>query len=178
MAATIGLFPFLSRWLLCVEQPLSQSVEAIVVLGGDPGDRVPHAAELYLKGSASLVIVAGDGGLMAHSLEAAGVPRSAIIQEVDSTTTWENARNVSPILRKHGITKVVLVTSWWHTRRALACFRTVLPWVSLQSSHANRTRSDCWMSAAIWGRISLEYPKTVEYITRGKIMWNSWLTSV
>ncbi|MBM3861877.1 MAG: YdcF family protein [Verrucomicrobia bacterium] len=169
--AVVVILPLLSRWLLRVEQPVTQPMDAIVVLGGDPGDRAPHAAELYKKGVASLVIVAGDGGGLAHALKMAGVPSSAIIQEAGSRTTWENARNVAPILEERGIVKVVLVTSWWHTRRALACFQTVISAVSFRSSHEAFRQDDSLVTPSMWGTVWLEYLKTTHYIILGKIAW-------
>lgn len=173
--AVVVILPLLSRWLLRVEQPVTQPMDAIMVLGGDPGDRAPHAAELYNKGIAPLVIVTGDGGGLAHALKLAGVPSSAIIQEADSRTTWENARNVAPILEERGIVKVVLVTSWWHTRRALACFQTVIPAVSFRSAHEAVRKNDSLVTLSTWGTLWLEYLKTAYYIILGKIAWLNWV---
>lgn len=175
LAIAVGFMPLLSRWLLCIKQPVTQPMEAIILLGGDPGDRVPYAVELYKKGIAPIVIVVGDGGRMAHALEVAGVPSSAIIQEADSRTTWENARNVAPILEERGIVKVVLVTSWWHTRRALACFQTVIPAVSFRTSHEAARKNDSLATISTWGTVWLEYLKTAYYIILGKIAWLNWV---
>lgn len=42
--------------------------------------------------------------------------------EADSLTTWDNARLCAPLLRKHRIRRIVLVTHAWHLRRAVPLF--------------------------------------------------------
>ena len=42
-------------------------------------------------------------------------------------TTRENALLSIPLLRSHDDTRVIIVTSWYHSRRALNCFRHYAP---------------------------------------------------
>jgi uncharacterized SAM-binding protein YcdF (DUF218 family) len=42
--------------------------------------------------------------------------------EIDSRTTWENAKYSAAILKSNGISSVYLVTHAWHMRRALIAF--------------------------------------------------------
>jgi uncharacterized SAM-binding protein YcdF (DUF218 family) len=60
---------------------------------------------------------------MAEFLERLGVDRDDILVESGSTTTFENARNVSGLLVQRGIKRVVLVTDATHLLRSQWCFR-------------------------------------------------------
>jgi len=124
----------------------SPNADAIVVLGGGTGEvltatntvdlgeasaRVFHAAQLYKAGKAPLVAVAGGAAeneqpeavAMSQLLIAFGVPEQAILQENQSRNTWQNTLNSKAILQPHNVNRVLLVTSAFHMRRALAVFR-------------------------------------------------------
>jgi uncharacterized SAM-binding protein YcdF (DUF218 family) len=60
--------------------------------------------------------------VMAGVAERLGVPRAAIRVETESTTTWENARDVRALEPKLP-TRIALVTSALHMPRALIAFR-------------------------------------------------------
>jgi uncharacterized SAM-binding protein YcdF (DUF218 family) len=125
------------------------TADAIVVLGGAiqgvapprrfpnlgaGADRVWHSARLYRAGKAPLVVASG-GRLpwasgedaeaigMRQFLMDLGVPRSAVLLETGSRTTYENALATRSLLQQRGLGKVLLVTSALHMSRALATFR-------------------------------------------------------
>jgi uncharacterized SAM-binding protein YcdF (DUF218 family) len=68
---------------------------------------------------------------MREVLAAEGVPADKIWLETRSDTTYENAVYGCEILRRHGISKIVLVDEARFLPRAVACFRkqgmTVVP---------------------------------------------------
>ncbi|NTV99683.1 MAG: YdcF family protein [Oscillochloris sp.] len=115
--------------------------DVIVVLGsparpdGTPDatmiSRVSKGVELYRKGYASRMIMSGsnvanafrEAQVMADYAETLGVPRASIIIEDRSTDTLENAVCSSIILRERGWESAIVVTSPYHTGRALALFR-------------------------------------------------------
>src|SRR5277367_1665954 len=78
--------------------------DAIVILGGDDGDRARRALELYRDGYAPLLMLTGlDHGesttpveltWRADYLVARGVPRSALRFEVESRSSYAEAVNV------------------------------------------------------------------------------------
>jgi hypothetical protein len=79
---------------------------------------------------------AGDGGLPRRRLELAGVDSGVIVEEDRSRNTRENAEYSVAWMREQGFESAVIVTSWWHSRRALACFRKFGPdmeWSSVPS---------------------------------------------
>jgi uncharacterized SAM-binding protein YcdF (DUF218 family) len=98
---------------------------------GSAADRVWHASRLYHAGKAPLIILSG--GRAVSSMELAsqaetmklflvdlGVPESAILLEVNSNNTYENALYSSQVLSALGLDSVLLVTSALHMRRSLA----------------------------------------------------------
>jgi len=103
---------------------------------GDPADRIIHALRIYRAGKSRLILIAAgnlpwqsalvpEARLIADLLIELGVPRSALILEIESGTTRENAVHSAAIFRKHGWRNGLLVTSGIHMPRALAAFKKV-----------------------------------------------------
>jgi uncharacterized SAM-binding protein YcdF (DUF218 family) len=119
---------------------------AIVVLGcrvrpdGRPGPalarRAAMAARAHREGVAARVVVCGgrrwgahiEARALADELERLGVPRAAIVEELWSLSTHENAIGASALVRglagREGAA-VVVVSCAWHLARAVADFRAV-----------------------------------------------------
>ena len=127
LVAALIAFTF-PEWLLQVEGTKAKA-DVILVLGGEPRVRVQRAAELFREGLAPKILVSGHGDCAENvrQLVVAGVPRASILRECDSKSTLENARFSVVELRKAGATNIILVTSWYHSRRAQACFRDAAP---------------------------------------------------
>jgi uncharacterized SAM-binding protein YcdF (DUF218 family) len=162
-AGMVGLlFP---QRMLCVESGDVQA-DALVVLGGDWGDRAARAAELFQQGVAPRVIVsgAGDCTFNLQVLTNAGVPASAIQLESRSKTTRENAEFSISLLRAAGVRRAIIVTSWYHSRRALSCFRHYAPEIKFYSrpSYSNYARST-WSRSGVWRDVREEYVKIPGY---------------
>ncbi|MEM5449411.1 YdcF family protein [Paraburkholderia sp. BR14263] len=122
---------------------------AIIMLGGgtesdggrlfparDVYARIALAAELYAQcaraGGTCRVIVSGGNPEHHASAEAdnyapyllrAGVPSADLVLENQSLTTYQNARNVAPIVRAGNDETLLLVTSSYQMRRAMLDFR-------------------------------------------------------
>lgn len=151
-------------------------IDAIVVLGGEPTTRAERAAEVYRQvagenpgraaDSTLWVLATGEGDCedARRQLEACAVPASAILTECKSTSTLENAAFSVPRLRERRATNVVIVTSWFHSRRALACFREANPEMHFYSQPTVHPPQPAW-----WpdrherGRILSEYGKLIYY---------------
>jgi uncharacterized SAM-binding protein YcdF (DUF218 family) len=103
--------------------------DAIVVLGGGQDERPQRAAELFKQGAAPQILVSGVGDCETNvkMLEKNGVPTTVITQEADSISTYENAKFSIPLLRKMGAHSAIIVTAWFHSRRALTCFEHFAP---------------------------------------------------
>lgn len=129
------------RNLYVVHVPLSRT-DAIVLLAGNFRERAPEVARLYREGAAPLVILTNDGIFSSWSqkyqrnlyniewttelLVELGVPRSAIVHLpfFRSGTIYDGLATREYVL-KNGLGSLLLVTSDYHTRRALWSFRKV-----------------------------------------------------
>lgn len=104
---------------------------------GRGADRVLHAVTLYQRGQVGHLLLCGGGRtLLGKSLDEAGsmhrvvrrfgVPEEAVTTESRSVNTRENALYAAETLQKRAPDeRYLLVTSAFHQRRALACFRKV-----------------------------------------------------
>lgn len=120
-----------------VDQP-AQHADAIVVLSGDNfyADRATHAAKLYRQGAAPVVVAsgkrlrpnAGEAELVEHDLTERGVPKDKILQlPQDADSTLDESLAVRHLAEQRGWKSLILVTSNYHTRRALYIFQHRLP---------------------------------------------------
>ncbi|CAN7610337.1 YdcF family protein [Phyllobacterium sp. LjRoot231] len=141
----------------------------IVVLGGDGPSRAVRAAGLWRMGVAPKVLVSGDGDCywIREAMIDQGVDRGAIAVECQSGTTWENALFSSPILKQMNVRSAVLVTSWYHSRRAMASFEAAchdIRWMSVPAEPRGSLEKIAFGPDGI--QIMKEYPKTVWYAIR------------
>jgi uncharacterized SAM-binding protein YcdF (DUF218 family) len=125
LALLVGVLGLLwAKPALFVEGGTKQA-DVIVVLGGDAGDRAFRALELYKSNSAPKIIISGRGDcyFIRDRLILAGVNTNAIFVEADSRNTRQNAEFSVRLMHEQGMRRAIVVTSWYHSRRALACFR-------------------------------------------------------
>ena len=109
-----------------------EPADVIIVLAGDSnGERVAAGVKLYKQGYANKLLMSG-GPLawkltyaewMKEQAMALGVDPKDVILEVDSRSTFENAKLTLPIVRELQAKTVIMVTSPPHTRRAKRVFR-------------------------------------------------------
>ncbi|TCR83631.1 uncharacterized SAM-binding protein YcdF (DUF218 family) [Rhizobium sp. BK376] len=120
--------------------------DVIVVIGGDGPPRAARGAELWLAGVAPRVLVSGAGDCLSNrdAMIRKGVDKDAISVECRSHSTEENAAFSAPILANMNVRQAVLVTSWYHSRRAIACFSETssgIRWTSVPA----KPRPISWM---------------------------------
>ena len=148
-----------------VNDPLTKA-DVIVVLGGGWPDRSERAAALFKEGEAPKILVSGFGDCESNEklLERNGVTNTAIILEPKSRTTRENAEFSIPLLRQIGAHHVIIVSSWYHSRRALACFEHYAPDITFYSrpSYYGYLRAE-WRSKGIGSFVKSEYVKLLGY---------------
>jgi uncharacterized SAM-binding protein YcdF (DUF218 family) len=110
----------------------------MVVLGGGYGERPDRAPELFKAGVAPKIILTGAHDAVDNQrlLVNRGVPAEAIQLEAASMSTKQNAQLTIPLLRAAGAHRVILVTSWYHSRRSLNCFRHYAPDIQFYSRQA------------------------------------------
>jgi uncharacterized SAM-binding protein YcdF (DUF218 family)/glycosyltransferase involved in cell wall biosynthesis len=164
MAAVVATYLLLFEtnlvWRLA--EPLKLSVppvqsDAIVVFAGGVGEsgragggaqeRLARAVELYKEGYAPNVIFSSGFVYSFHEAEVMrtlaiqlGVPASAIMLEEKASNTYENVRFVDAILREHGWSHVLLVSSPYHMRRALLVWHRQAPEATIVPTPAQESQ--------------------------------------
>lgn len=109
---------------------------ALLVLGaalrpdGQPGPalrrRGEYAAELALAGRADLLLLSGGGGeaeALARIATDSGLAPDRLILERQARTTWDNIQYAIPLIDRHQINGVTIVTDDYHLPRALLTAR-------------------------------------------------------
>ena len=175
---------------LAVEQPLPEA-DAILVLSGSATyiERTQKAAELYQQGIAPRILLTSDGTragwsrseernpsfveLARASLIERGVDPNAIeILSETATGTIYEARILRKKLDETGWQKVLIVTSAYHTRRALWTFEKVLAEsekkteigiVSAPFGQQTPSPNSWWLSPFGWSLVAGEYVKSFYY---------------
>lgn len=105
------------------------------VVYGTSVDRLIQTISLYRDGKIKKIIISGGSGLLLRQeykeadllkevMIKLGVQPDDIIKENTSKNTYENAVNTADLLKKDFTgKKILLVTSAYHMRRSLACFK-------------------------------------------------------
>ena len=130
----------MGAFLVDDENPFRADV--VVVLAGDPyGRRILKGAELVKNGFAPMVLVSGAPGFYdLHESDLAipfairhGYPAAWFIPfPHDGHSTDEEGRAMLPELRKRNVHRVIVVTSDYHTRRALHTLRACWPGMQIR----------------------------------------------
>ncbi|HEX4343069.1 MAG TPA: YdcF family protein [Verrucomicrobiae bacterium] len=143
--------------------------DALVVLGGGFHDRPQRGVELFKEGAAHIVICSGNGDAQANAkrMESMGVPPGLIELEDNSTNTQQNAIFTIAMLRAQHLRSAIIVTSWYHSRRALATFQHHAPDIKFYSrpSYFGYQRDD-WKQQGLSKSIHMEYLKLPGYLVR------------
>ena len=125
--------------LLIVEKP--RKADVIVVIGGEGNLRVKRGLQLLREGYAPRLVITAHASLGLYGWTEADLawqfvqkldPSLAQFTSVVSMTpncTWEEAAQLQGFLSEIRARSALLVTSDYHTRRALSIFRRMLPGV-------------------------------------------------
>lgn len=124
------LLPRLPDWLTA-RDPALRSDLAIALGGDSSGSREAGAARLFHAGRVAAILCSGrdllwhvnEADAMAAHARALGVPASRILRSRSGESTALEAAQILPIVRRHGVRSVLLVTTALHSRRARAIFR-------------------------------------------------------
>jgi len=185
----IFLAPFLAKRLI-IEKPLERA-DAILVLSGSSVylERMQEAAALFKKGIAPKILLTDDGLKSGWNrkeqrnpffaerarweLVNQGVPEDAIeILPTVVKTTHDEAVLLEKTAKERGLKSILLVTSAYHTRRALWTFEKVLRdnnnsiEIGIEPAPAGIQTLPpdyWWLSAGGWQFVAGEYLKTVYY---------------
>lgn len=126
---------------------------------GKSGDRATQAFELYHSGKIKKIIISGgegsflsnkrttseNDGIRQYLLDS-GVPDEDIIQEPMARNTRDNATYTAKILKeKFATNKCVVITSAFHTPRALGCFKKAGVNAVAAPAHYLQENYDFWI---------------------------------
>jgi len=191
-------FLLLGLWLiallgargLIVSEPLDRA-DAIVVLSGSStlAERTQHAAQLYSEQRSSRILLTTDnqqGGwsntekrnlyfheITVNELTRLGVPAQNIeVIRPPVSSTWDEAERVCEYSKAHGLRSMLIVTSGYHSRRALWTFRTICQNATqvgldpvapgIQTPHP----ATWWLYPRGWQLVFIEYLKLIYYLCR------------
>jgi uncharacterized SAM-binding protein YcdF (DUF218 family) len=118
--------------------------DAIVVFAGGVGEsgqagggyqeRVKQAVDLYQAGFAPRMIFESgyvfafrEAEIMRDLATSLGVPQSSILLETHGTNTYDDVIRVRDVVRQHGWRRILLVSSPYNMRRAVAVWRKQAP---------------------------------------------------
>ena len=190
----ILIWPF-AAWagarLLITDAPLAKA-DAIVVLGGSANykERTHEAARLLLDGHSPRILITNDDrrgpwssaeqrNLFFHErafeeLKNAGVPAERVeLLPQPVSGTHEEAELVRQYARDHRFQSVLIVTSAYHSRRALWTFSRVFRDTGVQIGLAHATTggesprpATWWLTRRGWRLVPTEYVKMIYYVVK------------
>ena len=152
------------------EAPASEMVDAIVVLTGGKG-RAEEGLSLLRQGKAGLLILSGvnedaDAGSIFFYSRLSAEESESIVLDKRSRSTYENAAEVSGMIRERGIRSIVLITSGYHMKRADFIFRHVVsPDVNIYNYVAPTPNFDVnrWWAGGSLALVMVEFLKYLWY---------------
>jgi uncharacterized SAM-binding protein YcdF (DUF218 family) len=96
--------------------------DAVVVLAGSPGDRLPEGIALVRRGIAPVLYVSDGERQASRDLCRRRTPYDVVCVRPEPYSTRGEAETVERIARRRGWRRVVVVTSDYHVRRARMLF--------------------------------------------------------
>jgi uncharacterized SAM-binding protein YcdF (DUF218 family) len=157
------------KFLTVDSGPVEADVLILIGGGGGQHERAARAVQLFKEHAAPRIILtgAGDDLINLRLLLAGGVPARVIEIENRSKTTRQNAAFTAQFLRDEKVHSAILVTSWYHARRAERTFAHFVPDVHFFSrpSYFGFDRAD-WHRDGINKRMRLEFLKLPGYWIR------------
>ena len=192
ISCCILIWPF-AAWAgaqyLIMEAPLEKA-DAIVVLGGSATykERTREAAKRFFEGRAPRILITNDNQRGPWSsadqrnlffyersleeLKKAGVPPETVeVLLKPVTSTFDEAELVREYAQQHGLHSILIVTSAYHSRRALWVFSRVFRDTGIQVGVVSATRGEespppatWWLTLRGWRLVPTEYVKMVYYM--------------
>lgn len=176
-------------WLAAGEAPGLARADAVVVLAGSSTyvERARRAAALFAEGRAPVIVLTNDnlrGGWSqaeernplfveraADELRRAGVPPEKIeIIWKPVSSTQEEATRLREYAGAHGLRSLLVVTSAYHSRRALWTLRrafrggeTVVGLEAVAPGEQSPRPAAWWLSVLGWRMVAGEYVKLIYY---------------
>lgn len=157
---------------LVVNEP--EKSDAIVALAGDTNVRPVRALELLRQGIAPHVFLDAETRNHIYDTRLVDIAQNYVnrLPEADrvsvcpifGSSTFAEADDVSRCLRPLGVHRVLIVTSDYHTRRALMIFRRRLPQYQFSVAGASDPEEfgEAWWTKREWAKVTFdEWSKTI-----------------
>jgi uncharacterized SAM-binding protein YcdF (DUF218 family) len=121
------------RWL--ARSPQVDQVDAVVVLGSGHPQRMLRGISLYKQGLGPELWHTGHTlGPREHMTRAQQAAQLAIAHDVPaeairllaSGSTWEDGQAIAAQIKDRQLKSIIVVTDWWHSRRALCVIKQQL----------------------------------------------------
>jgi uncharacterized SAM-binding protein YcdF (DUF218 family) len=155
--------------------------DAVVVLGGNDGDRALRALEVYRDGFAPTIVLTGlEYGAAAppahlvwraEFLETRGVPETAIRFEIEARNSYSEAVELLALMRKEGWHTLIVVSDPPHMRRLAWTWARVFEGSGLD--YVLVASEPDWWDAGRWWRdekagqfVIMEFIKLAYYFAR------------
>ncbi len=192
VSCCILIWPF-AAWAgaqyLITEAPLDKA-DAIVVLSGSANyrERTREAAKLFFEGRSQRILITNDNArgpwssadqrnlfYYERSLEElgnAGVPSQNIeVLMTPVTGTFDESEVIRDYAQQHGLRSILIVTSAYHSRRALWVFSKVFRDTGVRVGLMSAERKEesppplmWWLTLRGWKLVPTEYVKMVYYM--------------
>jgi hypothetical protein len=175
------LVPLASRaaHFLVVDEP--EKSDAIVVLAGETNVRPEHSVELLRQGVAPHVFLDAESGELIYGQLLTEIVQRYVIGIGEASrvsvcpivgySTFAEVNDVNRCLQPLAPHRVLIVTSDYHTRRALMIFRHRLPQYQFSAAAARDPTKfgDAWWTNREWAKVTFdEWSKIVwfEFVDR------------
>ena len=183
IAATLVGLPLRYGGVTLLVSSQTEDPNAIIVLGSHEWERLPVAAALAHRYAAARVLLTYPVRISPHNchrcperlkwLTEAGVDRKRVtVLPQGVTSTYDEARAAAAFAQLHEIDRLVVVTSPYHGRRALATFRHLFDSSGLRADIGLATPSSgvdprfWWLRHYDRGYVAYEWAAVVSYAIR------------
>lgn len=161
--------PIIGTW---VAVPTHLAPADVIIVSGGSAARTLHGVTLYHQGLGPELWHTGYArGKQRISAEilARGVSAGAF-HYLSTTSTWTDGEQIAAEIRARDLRRVLLVTDWWHSRRALCSLRSQLGEYSVEVAFSPAPSptgpSDWWSDQATRTHVMSELVKMGYYIVR------------
>lgn len=158
-------------WLWCAARFLTVNAPAssdiIIVVAGQNGEgRLRKALDLFQQGYGKQVLLDENTDLRVYGFVRAQLAEESVahisgtaagkvhVCPIRGDSTFEEAAHVDKCVSQYGARSVLLVTSDYHTRRALATFKRILPryYWSVAASEDSAEFGKNWWEHRAWAK--------------------------
>jgi len=179
MRASAGTWlPAIGRWLAMPATVDLRRADVIVVHGGNVARR-GYGIELYRRGLAPELWLTGYASGQAYTtklmVKEGGIPQRAF-RFLVTTSTWSDGKQIAAAIRARKLHSVLIVTDWWHSRRALCSTKQQLQGydveIIFEPSPAPAGPDNWWENAEMRSHVVDELVKLGYYALRyGMAPW-------